>query len=102
MASLLALSHTAPQAPGPLISWQIEGENVEAVTKFIFLGFKITVDVAAAMKLKPLTPWKENYGKHRQCIKKQIYHFVDKGQYSQSYGLSSSHVWMRELDHKEG
>ena len=53
------------------------------------------------MKLKPLTPWKENYGKHRQCIKKQIYHFVDKGQYSQSYGLSSSHVWMWELDYKE-
>ena len=89
-------------ASGLITSRQIEGENVEAVTKFIFLGFKITVDVAAVMKLKPLTPWKENYGKHRQCIKKQIYHFVDKGQYSQSYGLSSSHVWMRELDHKEG
>ena len=44
MASLLALSHTAPQAPGPLISWQIEGENVEAVTDFLFLSSKITAD----------------------------------------------------------
>ena len=37
-----------------------------------------------------------------QCIKKQRHHFADKGQYSQSYGFSSSHGWMRELDHKEG
>ena len=38
----------------------------------------------------------------RQNIKKQRYHFADKGPYSQSYGLSSSHVQMWELDHKEG
>ena len=31
-------------APGPIIPWQIEGEKVEAVTDFIFLGSKITVD----------------------------------------------------------
>jgi len=37
-----------------------------------------------------------------QCIKKQRHHFVDKGAYSQSYGFSSSHVWMWDLDHKEG
>ena len=39
-------------ASGPIISWQIEGEKVEAVTDFIFLGSKITVEVTAAMKLK--------------------------------------------------
>ena len=38
----------------------------------------------------------------RQCIKKQRHHFADKGPYSQSYGLTSGHVWMWELDHKEG
>ena len=48
MASLLALSHTAPQASGLIISWQIEGKKVETVTDFIFLGSKITV----AMKSK--------------------------------------------------
>ena len=45
-------------------------------------------------------PWKESYDKPRQCIKKQRYHFADKGLYSQSYGFSSSHVQMWELDHK--
>ena len=75
-------------ASGLITSRQVKGKKVKAVTKFIFLGFKFTVDVTAAMKLKTLTPWKENYGKHRQCIKKQRYHFVDKGQYSQSYGFS--------------
>ena len=45
---------------------------------------------------------KENYDKSRQHIKKQRYQFADKGTYSQSYGFSSSHVWMWELDLKEG
>ena len=49
-----------------------------------------------------LVPWKKSYNKHRQHIKKQKDHFADKGPYSQSYGFSSSHVWMWELDHKEG
>ena len=64
-------------ASSPITSWQIEGENVEAVTKFIFLGFKITVDVAAAMKLKT-TYSLEGKLWQRQCIKKQIYHLLTK------------------------
>ena len=43
-----------------------------------------------------------NLDKPRQCIKKQRHDFADKGPSSQSYGLSSSHLWMRGLDHKEG
>ena len=40
---------------------------------------------------------------YRQCIKKQWHHFfADKGPSSESYGFSSSHVWMWKLDHKEG
>ena len=54
------------------------------------------------MKLKTLAPWKESYEKPRQHIEKQRHHFSDKGLYSQSYGFSSSHVRMRELDHREG
>ena len=46
-------------------------------------------------------PWKTSYDKSRQCIEKQRHHFASKGPYSQSYGFSSSHVWMWELDHKE-
>ena len=49
---------------------------------------------------KTLAPWKKSYDKPRQHIKKQRHHFADKDQ--QSYGFSSSHVWMWELDHKEG
>ena len=48
------------------------------------------------------TPWKKNYDKPRQHIKKQRYYFADKGLFSQSCGFSSSHVRMWELDHKEG
>ena len=48
-----------------------------------------------------LAPWKESYDKTRQCIKKERHHFADKGPSSQSFGFSSSHVCMWELDHKE-
>ena len=51
---------------------------------------------------KKLTQWKESYDKPKQCIKKQRHHFADKGPYSQSHGFSNGHVWMSELDHKEG
>ena len=39
---------------------------------------------------------------YRQCITEQRHHFAHKGPYSQRYGFSSNHVWMWELDHKEG
>ena len=48
------------------------------------------------------SPWQESYENSRECIKKQRHHFADKGLYSQSYGFSSSHVQMWELDHREG
>ena len=51
---------------------------------------------------KMLAPWKESYDNRRQCIKKQRHHFADKGPYIQSYGFSSSHVQIWELNHKEG
>ena len=49
-----------------------------------------------------LLPWKESYDQPRQHIKKQRYHFVNKGLSSQGYGFSSGHVWMWELDYKKG
>ena len=50
---------------------------------------------------KTLAPWKKSYVQPKQHIKRQRYHFANKGLSSQSYGFSSSHVWMWELDHKE-
>ena len=67
--------------------------------------------VIAAIKLKDTCPLegKEQgllprfvYDKPRQYIKKQRHHFVNKGPYSQGYGFSSSHLWMWELNNKEG
>ena len=48
-----------------------------------------------------LAPWKKSYDQPRQHIKKQRHYFVNKGPSSQSYGFSSSHVWMWELYYKE-
>ena len=89
----LNIQKTKLMASGPIPSWQIEGKQVEAGTDFIFLGSRIT---------KMFAPWKESYDKPRQHIKKQRHHFADKGPYSQSYGLSSSHVQMWDLEHTEG
>ena len=48
-----------------------------------------------------LAPWEKSYDKPRRHIKKQRHYFANKVPASQSYGFSSSHVWMWELDHKE-
>ena len=56
--------------------------------------------VTAAMKLRHSL--EKSYDRHRQHIKKQRHHFANKNLSSQSYGYSSSHVWMWELDHIKG
>ena len=81
-------------ASGPITSWQIEGEKVEAVTDFLFLGSKITEDGDCNHEIKTHAPWKKIDNKSRQYIKNLRYNFADIGPYSQSYGFSSSHVWM--------
>ena len=48
-----------------------------------------------------LAPWKKSYDQPRQHIKKKIHYFANKGPSNQSYGFSSSHVWIWELDYKE-
>ena len=74
-------------ASDPMTSQQIDGETMETVTDFIFLGSNITAMVTAAMKLKMLAPWKKSYDQPRQQIKKQRYYFANKGPSSQSYGF---------------
>ena len=76
------------------------GKKVETVTDFIFLGSKITADGDCSQE-NMLPPWKESYDQPRHHIKKQRHYFANKGPCSQSYGFSSSHAWMWELDHKE-
>ena len=81
-------------ASDPNTSWQIDGEKLETMTDFIFLGTKITADGDCSHKIKMLAPWKKSYNKPRQHIKEQRHHFADKGPSSQSYGFSSGHVWL--------
>ena len=69
--------------------------------QILFLDSKTTADCDCRHEIQSLTPLKERYDKPRQHIKRQRHHYVDKGLYSQSYGFSSGHVWMWELDHKE-
>ena len=76
---------------------------METVTDFIFLGSKITVDSDCSHKIKRcLLLGRKAMTNLDSLLKKQRHHFADKGLYSQSYGLSCSHVWMWEFDHKEG
>ena len=63
-------------ASSPITSWQIDGETMETVTDFIFLGSKITAGLIATMVT--LAPWKESYDKPRQHIKKQRHYFAKK------------------------
>ena len=67
---------------------------MEAVTDFLFLSSKITVngDCSHEIRRQILLSSKQSYDKPRQCIKNQIHHFADKGPYSQGYSLSSSHA----------
>ena len=90
----LKIQKTKIMASGPITSYQIEGEKVEAVTDFIFLGSKITSHSGCSHKIKTLAPWKEGFDKSRRHIRKKRHDFADKDMYSQSYGFSSSHVQM--------
>ena len=79
----------------PIISWEIDGETMEIVTDFIFLGSKITVDGDySPMKLEDTCSLEGKLYKSKHHIKKQRHHFANKGPSSQSYGFSSSHVWI--------
>ena len=61
----------------------------------LFLGApKLLQMMTAVMKLKDAYSLEESYDQFRQLIKKQRHYFADKGLSSQSYGFSSSHVWM--------
>ena len=88
----LNIQKTKIMASGPITSRQIYGETMETVTDFIFLCSKITADVDRSHEIKrPLLLGRKAIKKH---IKKQRHCFADKGPSSQSYGFSSSHVWM--------
>ena len=86
----LNIQKTKIMASGP-----IDGETVETVLDFIFLGSKITADGDRSHEInRCLLLGRKSHDKPKQCIKKQKHYFANKGLYSQSYGFSSSCVWM--------
>ena len=90
----LNIQKTNIMASGPISSGEIDGETMETVTGFIFWAPESLRMVTAAMKLKDTCSLEENYDKPRHHIKKQRHYFANKGPSSQSYGFSSSRVWM--------
>ena len=89
-------------ASSPITWWQIHGEMKQWEILFSWAPKSLQM-VTAAMKFfkKMLPSWKKSYDQPTQHIKNQRHYFAYKGPSSQSYGFSSSHVWMWELDHKE-
>ena len=88
-------------ASGPITSWQIDGETVETMTDFIFLGSTITADGDCSHEIKRHLLLGRTVMTNLDSIFKTETWLCQQGLYSQSSGFSSSHVWMRELDYKE-
>ena len=86
-------------ASSPITSWQIDGETVETVSDFIFLGSKITADGDCSHEIKKHLLLRRKAMTNLDSILKSRHYFADKGLSSQSHGFYSGHVWMWE--HKE-
>ena len=81
-------------ASGPITSWRIDGEAVETVSDFIFWGSKITADGDCSHEIKRRLLLGRKAMTNLDSILKSRDYFANKGPSSQSYGFSSSHVWM--------
>ena len=86
-------------ASGPITSWQIDGETMETVTDFIFLGSKITTGGDCSHEIKRCLLLGRKAMTNLDSILKSRHYFADKGLSSQSHGFYSGHVWMWK--HKE-
>ena len=85
-----------------LTSWRIDGEKVEIMTDFIFLGSKITGDGDCSHKIKMLAPWKKNYDEPRQHIKIRAITLLIKDHIVKAMIFPVIMYGCEELDHKEG
>ena len=89
----LNIQKTKIMASGPITSWQIDGETMETVTDFLFLGSKITADGYCSHEIKRRLLLGRKYMTNLDSLLKSR-NFANIGPTSQSYGFSSSHVWM--------
>ena len=89
----LNIQKTKILASGPIISWQRDGETMETVADFIFLGPQITTDDNCSHKIKRcLLLGRKAMDSLDSILKSQRHYSADKGPSSQSYVFSSSHV----------
>ena len=99
--SWLKTQHWKNKNYGPITSWQIDGETTETVSDFILGGSKITADCHCSHEIKRCLLLGEKDMTNLDSILKSRDNIADKGPSSQSYGFSSSHVLIWELDHKK-
>ena len=87
----------------PITSWQIDGETMETVTDFIFMGFKITADGDCSHKIKRRLLLERKAMRNLESLLKSRDITLPRKVHlsSQGCGFSSSRGWMWELDHKE-
>ena len=90
----LNIQKTKIMASGPITSWQIDGEMVETVADFIFLGSKITADGDCSHEIKRCFLLGRKVMTNLDSILKSRHYFANKGLSSQGYGFSHGHVWM--------
>ena len=84
----LNIQETKIMVSGPITSWQIDGETMETVSDFIFLGSKIPANGDCSHEIKTLAPWKKSYDKPR--------HIVEKAMAPHSSSLAWKIPWMEE------
>ena len=87
-------------ASGPITSWEIDTETMERVMDFIILGSKITAGGDCSHEIKRRLLLGRKVMTNLDSILESRHYFANKGPSSQSYGFSSSHVWMWQLDYK--
>ena len=91
----LNIQKTKIMPSGLIPSWQRDGETVETVAEFIFLGSKITADGDCSHEIKRhLLLGRKVMTNLDSILKNQRHYFANKGPSSQGYGFSSGHVWM--------
>ena len=88
------IQKTKIMASGPVTSWQIDGETMETVTDFVFLGSKITADGDCSHEIKRRLLLGRKVMTNLDSILKSRHYFASQGPSSQGYGFSSSQVWM--------
>ena len=91
----LNIQKTKIMASSPITSWEIDGETVETVSDFIFLGSKITTDGDCSHETKRrLLLGRKVMTNLDSIFKSRDNYFANKGSSSQGYGFSCGHVWM--------